>query len=114
MNARLAHDAEAILTLLPTEHGGRRGPAFSNYRPQFYYDGRDWDAPHMYPDVERVNPGDTVRVILSFVSPEQHFGKLKVGSPFLIREGQKIVGYGAITKLLELEASAKRVGERNG
>jgi translation elongation factor EF-Tu-like GTPase len=114
MNARLAHDAEAILTFLPTEHGGRRGPAFSNYRPQFYYDGGDWDAHHTYPDVERVNPGDTVRVILSFLSPDQHIGRLRVGSPFLIREGQRIVGYGAITKLIELETSAMRARERDG
>jgi translation elongation factor EF-Tu-like GTPase len=114
MSAHLPHDAEAVLTFLPTEHGGRSGAVSSNYRPQFYYDGRDWDAPHTYPDVESVKPGDTVRVVLSFLSPDQHFGKLNVGTPFLIREGQKIVGYGAITKLMELEASAKRAWERNG
>ena len=114
MSARLPHDAEAVLTFLPTAHGGRSGPVFADYRPQFYYDGRDWDAPHTYPDVDRVNPGESVRVILSFLSPDQHFGKLGVGTPFLIREGQKIVGYGAITKLVELEASAEKARERNG
>ena len=114
MSARLPHAAEAILTFLPTEDGGRSAPVFSNYRPQFYYDGRDWDAPHTYPDVESVRPGDTVRVILSFLSPDQHVGKLKAGTPFLIREGRKIVGYGAITKLLQLEESARTAMERNG
>jgi len=106
------HDAEARLTLLRTEDGGKQNSVTSDYRPQFHYDGRDWDARHFYPDVERVNPGDTVRVILSFLSPAEHFGKLTVGSAFLIREGHKIVGYGAITKLVELEASAKRELER--
>ena len=112
MAPTVAHDAEARLTLLSTEEGGKQNPVFSDYRPQFHYDGHDWDALHIYPDVDRVNPGDTVRVILSFLSPAAHFGKLTVGTPFLIREGRKIVGYGAITKLLELESSAKRDLER--
>ena len=54
-------DIEVTLTLLPTEHGGRSGPAFSGYRPQFYYSGHDWDAVHEYPDTGSVNPGDTVK-----------------------------------------------------
>jgi translation elongation factor EF-Tu-like GTPase len=108
MNRTPPHDAEARLTFLRTEDGGKQHSVTSDYRPQFHYDGRDWDARHFYPDVERVNPGDTVRVILSFLSPAQHIGKLAVGSPFVIREGQKIVGYGAITKLIELETSAER------
>lgn len=114
MSARLPRDAEAILTFLPTEDGGRSGPVFSDYRPQFYYDGHDRDASHTYPDVESVKPGETVRVILSFLSPDQHVGKLNIGTPFLIREGRTIVGYGAITKLVELEESARKARQRNG
>jgi len=40
---------EVEVTFLPMEHGGRRGPAFNDYRPQFYYAGHDWDAAHEYP-----------------------------------------------------------------
>lgn len=109
----IPEDVEAVRTLLPTEHGGRSTPVMSDYRPQFYYNGHDWDARHAYPDVDRVNPGDTVRVILGFMSPDEHFGRLQVGSPFLIREGQKIVGYGAITRILELERSASRARATN-
>ena len=104
-----ARDIEAEITFLPTEHGGRRGPAFNDYRPQFYYAGHDWDAAHEYPDVERVNPGDTVRAFLCFLSPDEHVGKVKPGTVFLIREGQKIVGYGSVTRILELENSAAAV-----
>ncbi len=32
-------DIEAEITFVPTEQGGRKTPAFSGYRPQFYYDG---------------------------------------------------------------------------
>jgi len=99
-------DIEVELTFLPSEHGGRQKPAHSDYRPQFYYAGHDWDAPHEYPDVSEVNPGDTVRAFLCFLSPDEHVGKVKPGMAFLIREGQRIVGYGSVVRLIDLEKSA--------
>jgi Elongation factor Tu C-terminal domain len=89
-------DIEAEVTFLPTQAGGRHTPALSGYRPQFYYDGLDWDALQFYPDVGQVNPGDTVRVHLTFLRPEAHAGKIKPGTLFLIREGQRTVGYGQV------------------
>ncbi len=105
-------DIEAEVTFLPTEAGGRQGPAFSGYRPQFFYDGHDWDAVQTYPDVERVNPGDTVRVYFGFLSPHMHISKVEPGTMFLIREGQRVVAYGKITKIIELEESARRARQR--
>ena len=81
----------------------------SEYRPQFYYAGHDWDAVHTYPDVAEVHPGETVRAFMSFLSPGEHLGKVYEGMPFLIREGARIVGYGSIVKIVELEASAERM-----
>jgi translation elongation factor EF-Tu-like GTPase len=46
---RIPHDIEATVYFLKTAEGGRVGPAFSDYRPQFYYDGHDWDARQLYP-----------------------------------------------------------------
>jgi len=91
-------DIEAEIYFLTTEEGGRKGPAFNDYRPQFYYNGHDWDAPHEYPDVQQVNPGDTVRAYLAFLSPHEHVGKVHVGMEFLIREGTRTVGKGKVTK----------------
>ncbi len=102
-------DVEVEVTFLPTEHGGRRTPARSGFRPQFYYGGQDWDAEHSYPDVECVNPGDTVRAYLRFLRPEAHIGAVKQGMAFLIREGQRVVGYGVIVRILDLERSAAEV-----
>ena len=102
------------LTFMPTEHGGRSGPAFSGYRPQFYYFGHDWDGVHEYPDVASVNPGDTVRAFVTFLSPREHLGKLQPGMAFLIREGQRVVGYGVVTRLVDLEASARRAQAGDG
>ncbi len=100
-------DIEAEITFLTTEEGGRLGVAFSGYRPQFYYDGHDWDAMQNYIDVDEVYPGQTVKAHLCFVNPQHHVGKLYVGKEFLIREGQRIVGRGKVTKILDLEKSAK-------
>jgi translation elongation factor EF-Tu-like GTPase len=108
----LPKDVEAEITLLPTEHGGRASAVQSNYRPQFYYDGHDWDAVHYYPDVAEVRPGETARVYLGFLSPDEHVGRLHPGKVFLLREGNRVVGYGKITQLLELEASAGRIHGR--
>ena len=96
-------DVEATITFLPTEQGGRKSPAYKGYRPQFYYDGGDWLAGYEFPGVESINPGDTLHAYIVFGVPRQHVGKLHVGKPFLLREGQHIVAYGVITAILQLE-----------
>ncbi|GAB1259293.1 hypothetical protein NBRC116494_37960 [Aurantivibrio plasticivorans] len=104
-------DIEAEIYFLTKEEGGRSSPAFTGYRPQFYYNNQDWDASHIYPDVEVANPGETVRAYLGFLSPKEHFGKVYVGMEFLIREGARTVGKGVVTKILELEQSASRANQ---
>ncbi|HST03284.1 MAG TPA: elongation factor Tu [Chloroflexia bacterium] len=103
-------DIEVTLYYLTREEGGRKKPAFSGYRPQFHYSGRDWDAVHSYPDVEFVQPGQSARAYLSFLSPECHVGRLQPGTEFLVREGQRVVARGVVTRILNLEESAKRIG----
>lgn len=106
-------DIEAEITYLPTEHGGRNAPLHSGYRGQFYYDGQDWDAPQEFPDVTEVRPGQTVRTYLWMASPKEHLGKLFPGKVFLIREGNKTVGYGVVRALLDLERSAEQATVRS-
>ena len=90
---------------MTTEAGGRSKAARSGYRPQFYYNGMDWDAEHRYPDVEEVLPGDTVKVHLRFVSPHEHYGRISEGMPFLIREGTRTVAFGIVTEIFDQLAS---------
>ena len=106
-------DIEAEIHFLSEAEGGRSTPAYSDYRPQFYYNGQDWDAPHEYPDVEKVNPGETVRAYLAFLSPQEHLGIIYVGMEFLVREGARTVGKGKVTKIIELEQSAARYAKSN-
>jgi translation elongation factor EF-Tu-like GTPase len=102
-------DIEAEITFVPADQGGRSTPAFSGYRPQFYYDDHDWDADQEYPDVESVLPGQTVRALLRFASPDAHVGRVHPGMEFQVREGARIVARGRVTKILHLEESAVRV-----
>ena len=103
-------DIEVTLHYLTSEEGGRKKPAFSGYMPQFHYRGRDWDAVHTYPDVEFVRPGQTARAYLSFSRPECHVGRLYPGLEFLIREGPHVVARGVVTRILNLEESARHTG----
>jgi translation elongation factor EF-Tu-like GTPase len=101
----LRADLEANITYIPTEHGGKKLSVRSGYRPQFYYNGCDFAAHHEYPDVEAVSPGDTARVFLTLLNPELHAGQIFAGMPFLIREGQRIVGYGSVSRVLTTDMS---------
>ena len=112
MNPDYPPDIEAEITFLTSEEGGRSTPAFSGYRPQFYYDEQDWDAQHDYIGVSEVYPGQTVTTHLTFASPHYQLGKLHPGKEFLIREGQKVVACGEVTKILNLENSAKAAEAR--
>lgn len=102
-------DIEAEIRFLTAEEGGRHTPVRSGYRPQFCYEGHDWDAHEEYPDVELVHPGETVRTFLWFLSPDAHLGRVQVGMKFEIREGPRVVGCGRVTKILNLAESAERV-----
>jgi len=109
----LPRDIEAEIYFLKPEEGGRQTPAYSGYRPQFYYNGQDWDAPHQYPDTDVVNPGETVRAYLAFLSPQEHFGKIQLEMNFEVREGARTIGKGIVTKIIDLEKSAKNAIENN-
>lgn len=102
-------DIEVVMTFLRTEDGGKTRPVFSGYRPQFHYENQDWDAEHTYPDIEQVNPGDSVTARLTFTRPHLHLGRIRVGMEFLIREGNKTVAKGHITRILHLEDNANRI-----
>ena len=83
-------DVEAEISFIPTEQGGRKTPVYSGYRPQFHFGEEVWDAEHEYPGVERVLPGETVKVLLRFARPEAHLHQVHEGMEFLIQEGARV------------------------
>jgi translation elongation factor EF-Tu-like GTPase len=56
--------AEAEITFLRADEGGRSLPVWSGYRSQFYYDGSNWDAVQEYATNDGVQPGETVKAFL--------------------------------------------------
>ena len=106
---RIPRDIEANITFLRTEDGGRSLPLPHgvSYRPQFHYSAEDWDCVVEATQQIVVNPGESFVAFVSFLSPDKHYGRLQVGSAFLLREGQNIVGYGSVSALLELRDSAE-------
>ncbi len=93
-------ELEGEIYYLTEQEGGRKSFVKSGYRGQFYYNGRDWDAPQEFIDKEICNPGETVKVRLQTLSPDFHVGQFFVGQTFETREGAKTVGKGNITKIL--------------
>jgi translation elongation factor EF-Tu-like GTPase len=91
---------------LTTAEGGRKTLAYSGYRPQFYFDGLHYVVNHTFPK-EGIAPGEQTQAGLEFMSPELLWGKISVGSPFGIYEGQQKVAEGKVLELLALEERAK-------
>jgi translation elongation factor EF-Tu-like GTPase len=98
---------EAELTLLPTENGGRKGYAASGYRAQFSYAGVDSDAAFYFIGKDRLQPGETTKAQVIFGSPDLHDGQVFPGMVFLAREGNRVIGYGRVLRILELEEAAR-------
>jgi hypothetical protein len=57
-----------------------------------------------------VRPGKTAKAYLAFLNPGEHVGRIEPGTIFLVRDGNRVVGYGRVTRLIGLEASAARLG----
>jgi len=93
-------EIEAEIYYLTEKEGGRKTAVGNGYRGQFFYDGKDWDAPQQFIDKEICNPGEKVKVYLQTFSTDFHVGKFFIGQEFETREGGKTVGKGKITKIL--------------
>jgi hypothetical protein len=93
-------EIEAEIYYLTENEGGRKTSLKSGYRGQFNYDGKDWDAPQEFIDKEFCELGESVKVYLQTLSTDFHIGKFKINQEFEVREGNKTVGKGKITKIL--------------
>jgi len=88
--------AEAYI--LTKEEGGRHTPFFTGYRPQFYFRTTDVTGVAQLPEgVETVMPGDNVAMEVELYTPVA----IEKGLRFVIREGDRTVGTGTITDIVE-------------
>jgi elongation factor Tu len=89
---------EAEVYVLTKEEGGRHTPFFSNYRPQFFFRTTDVTGSVELKDgADRVLPGDNAALTV-----ELHKAvAIEERSRFAIREGNRTVGAGIVTRILE-------------
>jgi hypothetical protein len=98
-------DIEAELTLISPENGGREKQFFCGMRPQFYYDGQDWDCTLQILNDPVFAHGQTITAFFGFVTPSAHFGKLVLGKEFLLRDGHKVIAQGRVKAVWSLARS---------
>jgi elongation factor Tu len=82
---------------LATREGGRRTPFFANYRPQFFFRTTDVMGAVDLGETPMVVPGDTVGLGVELSKPVA----MDIGLGFAIREGNRTVGAGPVTALLD-------------
>lgn len=84
------------VVFIPYEHGGRQNPPLLIYTSQLYYNGEDWSC--RYTSEVDHKFSKLTKVTLTFLAEEAK-NNIKLNMPFLIREGNKTVGYGVIDSI---------------
>jgi elongation factor Tu len=88
----------AEVYVLTKDEGGRHTPFFKNYRPQFYFRTADVTGTvHLGDGVEMVMPGDNAELTIELNKAIA----LEERSRFAIREGNRTVGAGVVTQIVE-------------
>ncbi|MBR0830050.1 elongation factor Tu [Bradyrhizobium manausense] len=88
----------AEVYVLTKDEGGRHTPFFGNYRPQFYFRTADVTGTVRLGDgVEMVMPGDSAELTIELNKAIA----LEERSRFAIREGNRTVGAGIVTAIME-------------
>jgi len=88
----------AEVYVLTKDEGGRHTPFFKNYRPQFYFRTADVTGTVQFDDgVEMIMPGDSAELTIELNKAIA----LEERSRFAIREGNRTVGAGIVTAIME-------------
>eukprot|EP00128_Syssomonas_multiformis_P011843 Colp12_sorted_trinity150504_noHs@7517 len=88
---------EAELYVLKEEEGGRHTPFVNNYRPQMFFRTADVTVACNLPEnKEMVMPGDNTPMTLSMQRPMP----IEQGMRFTLREGNRTIGTGVISKII--------------
>ncbi len=88
---------EAEVYVLTKEEGGRHTPFFGNYRPQFYFRTTDVTGTVDLACGGMVMPGDNATLTVELNKPVA----LETKSRFAFREGNRTVGHGIVTRIIE-------------
>ncbi len=94
-------DQEQDVEVLFEFIGTRQHPAADGYRPDhLVMDNYLTTGVHHYYDVQTVSSNGTAKGTITFITPEAYPHCLWVGKKINIQEGNRIVGYATILKVL--------------
>lgn len=108
------YDMEVELTLFgPEEEGRVMGFPSIFSGPHIYLDNCEWLAQFTLQERERLNPGETARVFVTFFyKPHYLLGRLHPTKLFLLHEGYHPIGKGKILSLLNFEKHAEEAKQQ--
>ncbi len=97
---RTSYNFTAILSLFPTENGGRKKPIYDHYRPSFAFNSINLVSGEVsFPELDELKPGATATALVKLL-PSKHIRQnLKSGDSFTILDGAKVIGTGVIQKI---------------
>src|ERR1700744_3936830 len=96
------YNITGIITLFPTEMGGRRNAIQSGYRPSFGFNTeKQYSGMIELLGRERLQQGQTAKVKIQLLPAKTIRKDLKRSDAFSIWEGSKIVGTGIIEEVSE-------------
>lgn len=100
MNDHEPH-VEAEITLFPTEKGGRTEAAYTGFRPAHKVKDDYLTTGHIeFTDKEKLEPGETGKATIFFITPEVYPRCLWVGKEIALQEGSHVIGCAKITKIM--------------
>jgi len=106
-------DIEVEIKATATSDGGRSSPIVTGYRPQFYYDSKDWVVSLTIEEINGIAPGESGKLFIGFMSPIEHSEILSVGLNFELREGTRTVASGVVTRIIDLLFSSDLQKEKS-
>jgi translation elongation factor EF-Tu-like GTPase len=99
-NYKTVYNFTALLSLVPTENGGRKRPVYSHYRPSFSFSTvNEFSGEITFTGRGELEPGGTAIVDVKLLPSRFVPLNLKGGDSFTIMEGDKIVGMGVIQEI---------------
>ncbi|KNC85073.1 elongation factor Tu [Sphaeroforma arctica JP610] len=88
---------QAEVYVLTKDEGGRHTPFVNNYRPQMYFRTADTTCSVTLPEgTEMVMPGDNTSLTVELIKS----APIDLGMRFTMREGNKTIGTGVVTKVI--------------
>ncbi len=104
MKLQTTYTINAIISLLPTENGGRKNSIYNNFKPNFsFHTKRIYCGEIKLNNKEELKPGESAEVIIRLLPARTIPKNLTINDSFIISEGAKVIGTGVIKELMKQE-----------